>query len=179
VPAYVFGYGSLAARAADGRPARLLGRRRSWGVAMDNTRTIPGYKYYVDAATGTRPEVFVAFLDLRPGEDGDAVNGIVFPVTEGELAELDRRERNYRRVEVTGAVIPPPAGRVWTYAGNPEAKQRRDRGLAVGTLVVDAGYVRLVAEGFTALGAEELDRYRASTDEPPGPLAELRRIDLA
>ena len=33
---------------------------------MDNTRDLPGYKYYV-APDGTRPAVFVAFLDVAAG----------------------------------------------------------------------------------------------------------------
>ena len=45
--ALVFGYGSLAEPRA-GRPLRLAGWRRVWGVAMDNRVTIPGYKYFLD-----------------------------------------------------------------------------------------------------------------------------------
>ena len=174
---YVFGYGSLAARG--GWTCELRGHRRRWGVAMDNSRTIAGYKYYVDAPTGERPSVFVAFLDVQAADDGDAVNGVAVPAYPEELASLDRRERNYTRTDVTDAVEPRPGpGRVWTYAGSAEARGRRDRGLDEGSLVVSAEYAALVAECFTRLGADEAARYRASTDDPPCPLADLRRIDL-
>jgi dephospho-CoA kinase len=145
---------------------------------MDNRRTIPGYKYYVDAATGTRPSVYVAFLDVRPSP-GDAVNGLVFAVTSSDLAALDARERNYRRIEVTDAIEPRHApGRIWTYVGAADARARRERGLAGGTLLVSGEYAALVVAGFAAIGPHELARYRASTDDPPCPVANLRRIDL-
>lgn len=127
---------------------------------MDNSRTIPGYKYYVDARTGERPEVFVAFLDVQPADD--SADGLVFPVTPEELAALDQRERNYERVEVTELVDPRPDGRVWTYAGSADGRERQERGLAGGTLVVSADYLRLVVD----------------PPEPSCPVAELRRIDL-
>ncbi|HEY5197279.1 MAG TPA: gamma-glutamylcyclotransferase family protein, partial [Solirubrobacteraceae bacterium] len=103
----MFGYASLLDRRDrdddDGRPAGLAdltGYRRSWGVAMDNSLDIPGYKYYVDPATGSRPDVFVAFLTIS-ASPGGRVNGALIEVSAGDLVELDRRERNYARVDVT------------------------------------------------------------------------------
>ena len=56
---FVFGYGSLAALGDGVAPSRtpraegfvcdLRGYRRQWGVAMDNSRDLPGYKHYTDA----------------------------------------------------------------------------------------------------------------------------------
>ena len=159
---HVFGYGSLTRRS--GTPARLRGHRRVWGVAMDNSRTIAGYKYYVDARSGERPEVFVAFLDLQPTTDGESAAGVLFPVTPEELATLDARERNYGRVDVTELVDPrPDGGRVWTYAGSSGGRARRDRGVAEGRLVVSSEYARLVVD----------------PPDPPYPVMELRRVDLA
>src|SRR3954462_5626102 len=102
--AFVFGYGSLVRR-PDGLPCNLLGHRRAWNVAMDNRRTIPGYQYYVDPDTAERPAperppVRVTFLNLYPAAEG-RVNAVAFPVTADELDELDRRERNYDRIDVT------------------------------------------------------------------------------
>ena len=171
----VFGYGSLADFAAGGRPGELAGYRRGWGAAMDNRRNLPGYKYYLDAATGERPAVYVAFVDLRPAP-GSAVNGVVFDASPELLTELDRRERNYRRVEVTGAVAAPPAARVWAYIATDAGRARRDAGLADGTLVVGREYLERVERGFAELGA--LERFRATTDEPPCPLADLRLVPL-
>ena len=119
---WVFGYGSLVpagvAALPDGAvPCRLSGWRRGWDVAMDNARDLPGYKHYL-TPDGERPDVMVAFLDIAPHEGG-LVNGAAIPVAQGELPDLDRRERNYRRVEVTDHLDTrlPGGGTVWAYVG--------------------------------------------------------------
>lgn len=151
----------------------LRGHRRRWQVAMDNRRDLPGYKYYVDAATGERPGVFVAFLDLAP-DPAATVNGVLLPVEAGALADLDARERNYKRREVTEHVDPPVEGRVWAYFGTAAARARFERGEPV----VSRAYLELVRERFAQLGPGELHRFDASTDAPPVPTRDLLRIDL-
>ena len=150
---FVFGYGSLATDG--GTPARLRGYRRAWNVAMDNRVTIPGYKYYVDGA-GRRPEVFVTFLNLVPGEE---VEGVVVRVD--DVAGLDARERNYTRVEVSPLVDHP--GPVFAYVGRDEAVARFEAGRRGGRAVVARGYLETV---------------RHLADPPPLPVLDLRRIDL-
>jgi hypothetical protein len=186
---FVFGYGSLTARggpAAAASPSRevhpngfvadLAGVRRIWGVAMDNRRDLPGYKYYRDAAGG-RPGVYVAFLDLRAA-DGAAVNGVCLPVDEPGLAELDLRERNYERVDVSDRVA-PQGTRVWAYVGSPAGRERLRVGCAHGTAVIDANYLRSVSDGFAALGEAEHSACRASLDPDGLPVVELTRHELA
>ena len=99
---HVFGYGSLV---LDGSGAleTLPGHGRVWGVATDNIRSIPGYKMYLLRADGSRPQVYVAFVDIEP-DPAASVRGLVRPVTEPELEELDMRERNYDRVDVTDLI---------------------------------------------------------------------------
>src|SRR5687767_4290065 len=160
-PALVFGYGSLL-EAAGGTPRRLSGHRRRFGVAMDNRRTIPGYKYYLDAATGERPEVFVAFLDIVV-DPGSAVEGLSFAVDPATLAALDDRERNYRRVEVDG--------RLWAYSGLPEARERYARAVAEGSAVVARAYLKTVRAGLAAAGL-------AFDTEPEVPVRDLVRVDV-
>lgn len=148
----VFGYASLTA--AGGPPARLAGRRRVWGVAMDNREAIPGYKVYEDAATGERPAVHVAFLDVA--EDPAAVvDGVLLEVA--DLAVLDARERNYDRVEVL-----TDAGPAWTYVGSAAGRARFAEGLAAGTLIVHDGYLTLVG----------------NAPAPPCRVVALRRVEL-
>ena len=86
---------------------------------MDNTRDLPGYKYYV-APDGTRPAVFVAFLDVAPAA-GASVGGVCSPVDATLLAELDARERNYERRDVTALVADPAAAPGPTSAPRPGA----------------------------------------------------------
>jgi hypothetical protein len=166
---FVFGYGSLLRRDG-GIPCRLLGHRRAWNVAMDNRRTIPGYKYYVDPDTGERPPVRVTFLNLYPA-DG-RVNGVAFPVGAEELAVLDRRERNYERVDVTPLLEADLGGRVWTYRGSPAARERFEAGPAV----VAQDYFAAIRNGFAA--ADGLEEFDASTDPLTVPLRRLTRVDL-
>jgi hypothetical protein len=138
---------------------------------MDNRRDLPGYKYFVDAETGKRPAVYVAFLDLTH-DPATEVNGVLFPVDADGLTRLDARERNYERRDVTVAVDPAPPGPVWAYFGTTEARDRFDQGNAV----VSREYLERVRAGFEALG--ELRRFEASTDLPPVPVRELLRVDL-
>ena len=134
----VFAYGSLLGR--DATPYVLRDHARGWDVAMDNRETIPGYKYYLDE-DGGRPEVYVAFLSIRP-EPGASVAGAVFAADDETLAALDERERNYDRVDVTGLV--DVEGRVWAYVGSEAGRARCAAGRAAGTAVVAAQYLALV-----------------------------------
>jgi cation transport regulator ChaC len=185
---FVFAYGSLVSPPG-ARPGRrwsphgfvadLLGFRRAWGVAMDNRRTLPGYKYYTDTA-GRRPEVFVTFLDVRPAVHPAAVNGVCLPVDGERLAVLDRRERNYERIDVSGRIrVDGAAGmRVWTYVGSAGGRERLRRGLAAGTAVIDANYLAGVRDGFTRLGGDEHQACAQSLDPGALPVVPLRRHPL-
>jgi hypothetical protein len=172
---YVFGYGSLAAqRRAEGFVAELAGYARGWGVAMDNTRDLPGYKWYADAGGG-RPAVFVAFLDITECPGG-AVNGLCLPVTDGELPALDARERNYERIDVSERIGSP--ARVWAYVGSAAGRERLRRGAAAGTAVIPRGYRDGVRAAFQALGAEAWARCEPSLDPGELPVAALTRHEL-
>jgi hypothetical protein len=152
--------------------ARLQGWRRGWGVAMDNTQTIPGYKLYLDA-DGGRPDVCVAFLDLVEAP-GAWVNGVCLPVDDEALAALDARERNYERREVT---VAPSPGRTWAYVGRPAGRARFAEATAAGRCVAARAYLETVERGFRALGAWE-DFVASTDDSARPPVRELRRIDL-
>jgi gamma-glutamylcyclotransferase (GGCT)/AIG2-like uncharacterized protein YtfP len=128
---------------------------------MDNTRDLPGYKYYLDPATGGRPAIYVAYVDLAP-DAASSVEGVVFAVDERALDALDRRERNYERIDVTPRINPAPERRVWTYRGTADARERFELGLATGTVVVDRAYYESVRVG----------------EPPPVPIRSLERIDL-
>lgn len=178
---FVFGYGSLLGRNQSSGPAhpvptRLDGFRRTWNVAMDNAVNLPGYKYYRDPS-GIRPPLAVTFLNLVRAV-GDGVNGVVFEVTDQDLRELDARERNYTRIEVTAQVGDAPSGTVWTYVGTADARQRYERGLFAGRAAVSRAYHDDVLRGFASLGTEAVTEYTATTDPPDCPIRELERVDL-
>jgi gamma-glutamylcyclotransferase (GGCT)/AIG2-like uncharacterized protein YtfP len=198
---FVFAYGSLV-QGPPLREAYLRGHRRTWGVAMENAVSLPGYKYYLDATDGSRPDVFVTFLDLVE-EPGARVNGALLPVDAELLIALDRRERNYQRRDVTGAVelaqrgaragagawggaLSEPGGpgadlpswRVWTYFGKEEARRRAERGRRAERAVVHRAYLDGVRAGFATLADGALAEFEASTIPHRCRVLELSRIEL-
>lgn len=188
---YVFGYGSLVgpgevnARVGDGgqptspslQPAVLQAYRRTWNVAMDNSRSIPGYKRYLDPATGEPAPCFVVFLNIV-ADPGRQVNGALFAVSARHLATLDRRERNYRRIDVSAHLVTPVQGTVWTYTGSPEAVERFDTGRRTGRAVISKAYWDGVRGGFSALGVEAAAQFDALTDPLPCPVVALERVPV-
>lgn len=174
---WVFGYASLAADYAGGGsvPCELAGFLRVWGVAADNSRTIPGYKVYLDRRDGSRPAVHVAFLDIVADPDC-TVGGIALPVGPAVLATLDARERNYDRREVTGRIA-DIEGRVWTYVGSDAGRARLREGRAAGTAVVSRDYLERVHAGFAGLGGEHHERLIASLAGDDLAVWDLERLD--
>jgi hypothetical protein len=142
---------------------------------MDNSETVPGYKYYVDE-NGHRPGLFVAFLDLRPDPEG-RVNGVHTPVQPEELRRLDERERNYLRTEVTDG-LDAPLGRTWAYIGSEPGRRRLAYGSGSGRVAVSREYLDRVEAGFRALGPDEYTTFRHSTDLDGLPIRDLVRVDV-
>src|SRR5215208_4700418 len=128
---HVFVYGSLLGL-GHAAPCLLRDHACGWDVAMDNRVTIPGYKYYVDP-DGSRPAVYVTFLNLVPGEGVDGV------VVDADLDVLDARERNYARVDVSDVIDVP--GPVYAYLGLGEAVERFEAGRRQGRAEVTRGYL--------------------------------------
>ncbi|MDQ3644615.1 MAG: gamma-glutamylcyclotransferase [Actinomycetota bacterium] len=174
---HVFGYASLVLEDGGRSPlARLPGYRRGWGVATDNLRAIPGYKMYLSRLDGSRPAVYVAFIDIEP-DPSAVVNGVVRQVSTAALAALDLRERNYDRVDVSGQ-IEGFGGLVWTYRGSAEGRERLRRGRAEGRAVVSQDYLDKVRAGFAALGPEHERAFAASSSLDDLPVLDLERLDL-
>jgi hypothetical protein len=155
-----------------------MGYRRTWNVAMDNSQSIPGYKQYLDPATGARPRCFVVFLNIV-ADHGACVNGALFRVSSAELAELDHRERNYDRIDVSALVPERVPGAVWTYVGSESGVARYEHGRRANQAVISAAYHDGVKRDFASLGdgaAAEFDRL---TDPPNCPIVVLQRVWLA
>lgn len=187
---YIFGYGSLVNQEALARYlcrtctadtthfCHLHGYRRCWNVAMDNRLDLPSYKYYLDAATGQRPNIFVTFLNIRSAPQ-TSVSGILFEVSQEELAQLDMRERNYRRIEITDQLdITVANGYAWVYIGTPEAEERYQKGLNSKTAFISEEYHQFVHDCFSQCNSAIALNYREATDTPEVPLKKLIRIDI-
>jgi cation transport regulator ChaC len=171
---YVFGYGSLV-ESAVGVPALLNGWTRRWTVAMDNTVTVAGYKYYL-LASGERWPGCVAYLDMSSDPDSN-VNGSCLPVDADMLARLDVRERNYERVDVSDAVA-PRLGPTWAYVGRPASRRRARSARTNGTLAVARAYVDGVRAGFERLGPDQFETFTRTTDLLDMPVLDLLRVDV-
>lgn len=144
---------------------------------MDNSLDLPGYKYYIDKKTGNRLEGFVTFLNIRP-HPVDTVMGILFQVSDEELQLLDKRERNYKRIDVTNLVDTPIQGQAWVYIGLDEAEKRYQEGLKQNRAMVSRNYFDLVYNAYLSLGNEAFSNYVETTDELRVPILnlEMRRV---
>jgi len=189
-PAYVFGYASLVAlpESSDlvGRrpvPGRLRGYRRFWGAAMNNWEGGEEAKHFLDRATGERPSIRVAYLDIEPS-GGSAVNGVAIPVDAERLSAFDAREINYERIDVTDAFEPatgdeaafPLPARIFVYSGLDGARERCRQGEADRNAVVSRDYAAGVRLAFERLGPEALQEFERTTQPLPFPERDLQVV---
>ena len=72
-------------------------------------------------------ESLVVPADVTDAAATASTNGLCLPVDDAVLARLDRRERNYSRLDVSDR-IDARGARVWTYVGTPEARARLRQG---------------------------------------------------
>jgi cation transport regulator ChaC len=169
---YVFGYGSLVELneplVSEGHvfpavPGRLRGFRRFWGAAMNNWEAADDQKHFVDPDSGLKPRIKVAYLDIEE-RAGSMVNGLAIPVDAARVAELDLREVNYSRIEVSAVFEPAISQRVFTYVATEQARDRcrEDRPDAV--VHVSREYVERVRRAFAALGGDELAEFERTTE---------------
>jgi hypothetical protein len=151
---YVFAYGSLINPASLRRtlpqldlrcclPARCAGMVRTFGVAFPNDGSQTD-KWYADDQGHRPPRVL--FTDLKP-HPAVTTNGILMPVTPGDLTVLGARELRYELIDVTlrvglwdGAVPELP---VVTFVGRTEYTRTVD--VAAG--VVSAAYLETIRAG--------------------------------
>lgn len=183
---YVFAYGSLVAEHVLGPPegstaraapvwGELVGWARRWNVAMENLAPESDDKFFAEEETGRRPDVFGVWLNVDRAP-GVRCNGLALPVDEEALRALDRRERNYARIEVTDDFRPGLGHPVWTFTGRAAARERFRRGHAAGRAFVSGRYRERVEAGFAAGGEEVLRAYRASTETPRCPVRDDLRL---
>jgi hypothetical protein len=168
----VFGYGSLvefkqpfvtAGRVFPAVPGRLCGFWRFWGAAMNNWEATDAEKHFVDPESGLKPRIKVAYLDIAERE-GSTVNGLAIPVDARRLAELDLREVNYSRIDVSSAFVPAISHRVFTYVGTDAARDRSRLETPDAAVHVSRQYVNRIKVAFSALGPDELAEYERRTE---------------
>lgn len=179
---WVFGYGSLASpssiartigrpveRGPELRAAHLDGYGRRWNYGSLHLRG----DWEHDGRSVRRGVVISLGLVAGAGEQS---NGVVVAVTDDELAELDWRERDYERTDVTDLITLDDGrvgGRVVTYVPRPSAIERYERARDDGNAAVRASYWDLVHAAFDALGGDHPDRF-GRTPPPDVPIADIR-----
>ena len=184
---WVFGYGSLVSpesfghtlgraltRGVDFLEAEVTGYGRRWNYGV---MSVVGESIGAD---GLRREWTIVALGLVTSPD-ESVNCVVGWVTDDELPHLDRRERNYDRVDVSdlttigGGAAVELAGPVVTYVPRQEPQQwyraARDRG----TAAIERRYYDLVDGAFADLGPDRRERYHATTPAPDVPVVAMTR----
>jgi hypothetical protein len=96
-------------------------------------------------------------------------------VTADELAQLDWRERDYERTDVTDLIRSDddrPVERVMTYVPRTSAIERYEAARDRGHAGIRRSYWELVRVAFGDLGGDHLDRY-AATPAPDVPVVDM------
>lgn len=177
---WIFGYGSLVSPASFGRTlgrelrfaadvfeATITGFGRRWNYAT-------AFGFSAARAPGAPVTDWTAVALGLEHAEAETTNGVVVWVDDRELAELDRRERRYDRVEVGDRCVLQDgstlSGPIETYVPHPVAvadyEAARDRGAAA----VTRHYWELVDAAFGALGDDRRERYLATTPPPDIPI---------
>ena len=179
---WVFGYGSLVSPESiswtidrrpefgiDVFPARLDGYGRRWNYGSIVLRGDWTHQ-------GARIEEGVVISLGVVADEAEQCNGVVFAVTDDELAALDWRERDYRRVDVTAAVDHEAPGdlvhEVVLYVPSPDSIERYEAARDAGRAAIRQTYWDLVHDGFDSLGDDHGAMMRA-TPPPDVPIADI------
>lgn len=177
----LFGYGSLLLQSSMeqtlGRPyagtryaCELRGWRRCWNLLYPNNNQF----YFVKAAGERCYPANIVYLNIYRVDT--SVNGVIYIISEAELAGFDRREWPYDRVNIAGDLIDCEVrgGPVWAYAAKREHVLAAP--LPAEQTAIRASYIRIVEGGLEELGPAFRQRYVSSTDAPsPSMIVEDHR----
>lgn len=182
---WVFGYGSLVSpaslattigrnvEATDVVAAHLHGYGRRWNYGSLHLRGDWRHDE-IDVQQGV-----VISLGVVPS-GGERCNGVAVRVTADELAQLDWRERDYERTDVTDLIVTDVldadldlAGcRVVTYVPRQSAIERYEAARDAGCAAIRRSYWDLVGQAFADLGDDHSTTY-ATTPAPDVPVLEM------
>lgn len=164
----LFGYGSLLNLESMSRTLeRSLGPEDVQVVSLEGYVRTWRYVTWSQFAIDREGEpTRTVFLDLRE-KARCLCNGLVVPVRSSEWERLDRREKGYERIEVTGLVQGEWNEPVYTYISREAFRYDavRDQGA-----VVAENYSRIIEQGIQKLGSEFRPGYERSTEPHSFPL---------
>ena len=138
---YIFGYGSLIEQAS---------RMRTTPTAMYVLPAwVPGFARGWWARTGAIgfTTTFVGAIE----NTSSTVNGVVYAVSDEELAATDKREQGYKRVDVTDAIKilggSKPNGKVWIYVNDFKNEEELKNSLPTPQVPIVQSYVDICLTG--------------------------------
>lgn len=109
--------------------------------------------------------------------DGESCNGVAIRVTPEELAQLDLRERDYDRTDVTRQITldrDEDVSQVVTYVPRAAAVQRFEKARDAGRAAIEMRYWNLVRSAFDELGPH----HRSLFDTTPAPDVPVVEISI-
>jgi hypothetical protein len=152
------------------RPVHLAGYERAWTCVrpFNDPEAIaagrPKIEAYIQSGTERVPITGAVELNIYPKDKG-RINGILYLVTGEELARFDKRERGYRRVDVTDKIeeFRFREGKVYVYEGLPVKPEGPlpDKGV----FIAIKEFVEMVAGACDTIGKD----FRIEFDETTGP----------
>ena len=121
------------------------------------------------------PIIGAAELNIYPKEKG-RINGILYLITDEELLSLDKRERGYRRVDVTDRIeeLRFRGGRVYVYEGLPGSAMAASSDK--GTFVLIKEFLDLVTGACELRGKAFRDEFDKSTKPCTFPVLSYKNI---
>ncbi len=168
----LFGYGSLLCiqslektlgRRYDGplESCWLTGWRRIWNVFMPNTG-----EYYAQLDNDRFYPTNIVYLNIRRSPE-DRLHGVLFVITQDDLASVDAREWIYKRHDVSDVLsgMTVTGGPAFAYVGKPQYHYEATN--SPHHAAVRATYLATIELGLQALGENFRTLYEASSDPIP------------
>lgn len=172
---YIFGYGSLVdekklieflgrknSNDDNFLKCKLLDYKRVWNVAEKNKLREQDGRQYIHPIRKDIPDVEIVFLNIEP-EKNSYIHGILFEVTDEELAMIDKRERSYKRTDVSNLIYKHVEGTVWTYEALESHKELFNTAVENNRAVIVKGYYDLVLQSYKNNGKDYIENYLNTT----------------
>jgi len=162
---YLFGYGSLI---NPNSIQRTLGRE----ITVDNliealihdyVRKWQLVDWVIIEENNKEKPIPAIFLDIVR-QPGAMTNGILIPILEDEINKMDKRERNYDRVNVSNLIDPSISEYIFTYIG------KKEHTIPPKESCVLIEYEKIIEEGFNFWNKAFKQQYYESTIPHKFPL---------